>query len=159
MSPYTAVMEWVAADRLGRAEAHGALLFSVAVPSVVEPSLNVMTVPEGVPPADELTVAVNVTGCPNVDGLADDVRPVVCVEASLTTCETVGDVLPSKFPLLQYMAVMEWEVTERASDVLMVATPLPSSVPAPSVDEPSLNVTVPDGVPVAEVIVAVKVTV
>jgi hypothetical protein len=43
--------------------------------------------------------------------------------------------------------------------VVNVACPVPSMVPVPRVVEPRLNVTVPTGIaPVAEVIVAVKVT-
>ena len=53
-----------------------ALALSVPVPSVVDPSLNV-TVPVGVPELVEVTVAVNVTDCPNVDGLGDEVSEVV----------------------------------------------------------------------------------
>jgi len=41
-----------------------------------------VTVPVGVPPA-ELTVAVNVTDCPNVDGFREDVT-VVAVAAWFT---------------------------------------------------------------------------
>jgi len=42
-------------------------------------------------------------------------------------------------------------------EVLNVALPL-ASVPVPSVDAPSLKVTVPPGVPAVELTVAVKVT-
>ena len=51
---------------------------SVPVPSVVAPSRNV-TVPVGVPVpgGTTATVAVNVTDCPNTDGLADDATVVV----------------------------------------------------------------------------------
>jgi hypothetical protein len=59
-------------------------------PNGVAPSKN-CTVPIG--PEDGLTVAVNVAGCPNVDGFRDDVSVVVVVIA-LTVCVTVGDVLP-----------------------------------------------------------------
>jgi hypothetical protein len=52
--------------------------FSVPVPRVLGPSLKV-TVPVGVPaPAlFAVTVAVNVTGCPNTDGWSEEVRPVL----------------------------------------------------------------------------------
>ena len=63
---------------------------SVPVPRVAVPSLNV-TVPVGVP-VPEVTVAVNVTDCPNVLGFADDVSAVV-VHAALTVCVTAVDVL------------------------------------------------------------------
>src|SRR5436305_157792 len=53
------------------------LLLSVPVPSVVVPSRKV-TVPVGVPLPDvAATVAVNVTGWPNTDGLADEVKVTV----------------------------------------------------------------------------------
>ena len=50
-------------------------LTSVAVPSTVAPSLNV-TVPVGTPVggATAVTVAVNVTACPVVEGLGVEVR-------------------------------------------------------------------------------------
>ena len=83
-------MEWEATDRADVLKVATPLLLSVPVPRVVVPSLNV-TVPVGVP-LDEVTVAVNVTDWPNVEGLADDVSAVL-VLTSLTTCETVADVL------------------------------------------------------------------
>ncbi len=50
---------------------------SVPVPIVVAPSLNV-TVPVGVTEPDTcVTVAVNVTDCPNTDGFVDEVTVVV----------------------------------------------------------------------------------
>ena len=69
--------------------------FSAPVPSVVAPSLNV-TVPVAVPVAGAttLTVAVNVTGCPNTDGFSEEANavelepaPTVCVNA----VETLAD--------------------------------------------------------------------
>ena len=44
---------------------------STTEPSVVAPSLNV-AVPVGVPVPEDVTVAVNVTDCPEIDGLSDD---------------------------------------------------------------------------------------
>ena len=52
---------------------------------------------------------------------------------------------------------MECAPTARL-DTVKVATPEPLSVPWPRVVVPSLNVTVPVGVPFADVTVAVKVT-
>jgi len=73
---------------------------SVPVPMGLPPSKNV-TVPVGVPDpgATGETVAVNVTGCPAVDGFSDEVT-VVVVFVLLTTCGLpVSDpVLPLKFP-------------------------------------------------------------
>ena len=57
--------------------------FNVLVPILFVPSLNV-TVPCGVPPADEVTVAVNVTDCPCVDGFG--LEESATVEGSFTPC-------------------------------------------------------------------------
>ena len=70
---------------------------NVPVPSVVDPSLKV-TIPEGdgSPKLEstvaEVTVAVNVTACPNVDGFWEDVS-VVVVRTLVDTCCNVADVL------------------------------------------------------------------
>jgi hypothetical protein len=50
--------------------------FTVPVSRVLPPSLNV-TVPIGVPGAEEVTVAVKVTDWPTNDGFGKDVRVVV----------------------------------------------------------------------------------
>ena len=47
------------------------------VPSVVVPFLNEMVSPSGGGPELDVTVAVNVTGCPKADGLGEDVSVVV----------------------------------------------------------------------------------
>jgi hypothetical protein len=67
---------------------------SAPLPKVVAPSLNV-TVPVAVPVpgATVLTVAVNVTDCPNTEGFTDDTTAVV-VLAAFTTCDNEADVLP-----------------------------------------------------------------
>ena len=62
---------------------------TVPVPSEVAPSKN-CTVP--VDAAGD-TVAVNVTACPNVDGLGTDVS-VVVVLIAFTVCVRTEDVLP-----------------------------------------------------------------
>ena len=59
----------------------------VEAPSVIVPSLKV-TVPVGVPVVDELTVAVNVTACPTLEGFAEDIRTVL-VPAGWTISVTV----------------------------------------------------------------------
>ena len=65
---------------------------SVALPSVVAPSMKV-TVPVGVVvDCGEATVAVKVTFCPKVEGFSDEVS-VVVVGAPLTTSTTVFEVL------------------------------------------------------------------
>ncbi len=92
-----------------------------------------------------------------IEGLADDVRLVV-VEAAFTDCVKAVDVLPLKLLSPLYSAVMECEPT--ASDaVVKVAWAEASNVAVPRVEDPSLNVTVPVGVPLdKELTVAVKVT-
>jgi hypothetical protein len=67
----------------------------------------------------------------------------------LTICVRAVDVLPLKFALPPYTAVSEWLPTLNAV-VFRVATPLEFNVPGPSVTVPSLNVTVPLGVPDVE---------
>src|SRR5512140_3112630 len=60
---------------------------SVAVPSTVAPSLRVTT-PVGLG-NDEVTVAVNTTGCPSVDGLGDAVSVVVVAVAEGTAAPSL----------------------------------------------------------------------
>ena len=65
------------------------------VPRGVTPSKN-CTVPVG--PEDGLTVAVNVTCCPNTDGSGAAVNA-VAVLTPFTVCVRAEDVLPVKLPL------------------------------------------------------------
>ena len=69
-----------------------------------DPSIANCTVPVGVPPPD-VTVAVNVTICPYVDGFSDDITPVV-VLAAFTVWVSAPDVLVLKFPSPLYVAVI-----------------------------------------------------
>jgi hypothetical protein len=96
--------------------------------------------------------------CPNLDGLALDVNE-VDVSALFTTWLRAELVLVLKSSSPPYTAVIEWDPTDKV-DVENVAWP-PLSVPVPSVVAPSLNVTVPVGVPLPEpdaATVAVNVT-
>jgi hypothetical protein len=74
--PYMAVIE---CDPTERAAVVNVAFWplSIPVPIGVVPSMNV-TVPVGVPPPGKtgLTVAVNVTDCPNTEGFSDDVMVV-----------------------------------------------------------------------------------
>ena len=88
--PYTAVIEWPATDSAEVANVATPDPFSVPVPRVAAPSLNV-TVPVGVP-ALEVTVAVNVTDWPNVEGLTEEPSP-VAVLAGFTVWVSTLDVL------------------------------------------------------------------
>ena len=66
--------------------------------------------------------------------------------------------LVRKLPFPLYTAVIVWVPTDR-DEVLVLAMPLPSNATAePKLDPPSLNCTVPAGVPPEDVTVAVKVT-
>src|SRR4051812_31751736 len=64
LPPYTAVMLWLPTDRADVVKVAWPLAFRVAVPSTVDPSL-IVTVPEGVPEPEELTVTVNVRLVPH----------------------------------------------------------------------------------------------
>jgi len=122
--------------------------------SVVAPSLKV-TAPVGVPLVD-VTVAVKVTDCPNVDGLGAEVTAVDV--APCTICAAAVPLLPAKLVPSVNVAVMLWLPTARFV-VLNVATPLALTATAEAnVVAPSVNFTVPLGVPVVAVTVAVNVT-
>src|SRR5207253_1942429 len=85
------------------------------VPSVVAPSLNV-TVPVGrpAPGASTDTVAVNVTGCPNLDGFTLDVNDVE-VSALFTTWLNVELVLVLNLESPPYSAVIGCDPTAKAA--------------------------------------------
>jgi hypothetical protein len=159
LSPlYTAVIECEVTDK--------AVVANVAVPPLrefvdraVAPSLKV-TVPVGVPLPGEaaLTVAVNVTDCPKTVGLVELLSAVVLL-SWLTVCVSADDVLVLKLPSPLYTAVIECDATLNEL-VLNVAVPELKLLVASDV-APSLNVTVPVGVPApgaAALTVAVKVT-
>ena len=80
-------MEWEPTDSVEVVKVAFPLLI-VPVPSVLVPSLKV-TVPVA---PDGVTVAVNVTEVPKVDGFADELKPRV-VLVLLTVWVSVGDVL------------------------------------------------------------------
>src|SRR5213080_4273274 len=125
----------------------------------VPPSMKV-TLPAGVPAPGLLavTVAVKVTDCLNIDGLAEELADVVV--PYFTVCVSLEEVLPLKLASPPYDALIEWEPTASVL-VTNVAWPELFSVPVPRVLEPSLKVTVPVGVPAPGLFaatVAVKVT-
>jgi hypothetical protein len=91
---YCAVMAWVPTARLEVEKAATPLALSADVPSAEAPSMNV-TVP--VTPEDGLTVAVNVTCCPNAEGFSEDDNDVVVLTVpAMTACVKDKDVLPVK---------------------------------------------------------------
>lgn len=131
------------------------VLFNAPVPSVVVPSRNV-TIPVGMPEVLDVIVAVNVTGAP-LDAETVELTKVAAVAAFAMVSVTAAEVLPAKFALPLYLAVME--CTPAVSiDVVKVATPLLFRVPVPSVVVPSRKTTVPVGVPPLPATVAVNVT-
>ena len=133
--------------------------FNMPVPSVLEPSLNVI-VPVGIAePLLAVTVAVKVMVAPTVEELRLAVSVVVVV-ICCTLCVSAAEVLVRLLESPPYIAVIECEPIESAL-VLNVATPETFSVPVPSVVLPSKKVTVPVGTAVpgaASAMVAVNVT-
>ena len=121
----------------------------------LEPSRNA-TVPAGVP-LEADTVAVKVTAWPKA--LEAGPVTVVVVETVPTLCSTAPEALAAWFALALYDAVIEC-APSASDEMVQLATPedsacaaqLPIGVPL------SLKVTVPAGVPAAEVTVAVNVT-
>ena len=89
-------MEWPPTDNAEVLSVVWPEPFSVPVPRVVEPSMNV-TVPVGTPEPGALaaTVAVNVTDWPKTEGLADDDTELL-VPSWFTVCVNADDVLVVK---------------------------------------------------------------
>jgi hypothetical protein len=79
-------------------------LLSVAVPRAT-PFFSKVTVPVGIP-TPELTVAVNVTGCPKLDGLTDEATT-VAVAALFTVWLSTAEVLVAYISSPSYTALME----------------------------------------------------
>ena len=100
---------------------------------------------------EDETVAVKVTIRPLFDGLRLDVK-VVVVLALFTVCVSAEDVLPVWLASPLYRAVMEWVPATRL-EIENAATPFELSAEVPSVETPSMKVTVPvapeDGLTVA----------
>lgn len=152
---YTAVIECVAT-------------VSVAVPkvatppvrgtasSVAVPFLNV-TVPVGISPEAEVTLAVKVTLWPKLEGLPL-VPNVVVVPYLPTVCVSAAEVLVKNSVSPGYFALMECELAVSA-EVVKVALPL-ARIPVPKVADPFVNVMISPsaGVPSLELTVPVNVT-
>ena len=114
--------------------------------------------PVGVPAsgATALTVAVNVTVWPNTDGFAEEAN-VVVVSAAVTVWVKLVEVLPVKVASPSYVAVIfVWSPTA-SDEVRKIANPFVSSA-VPNAVASLLNVTVPVGVPVSLMTVAVNIT-
>ena len=130
-----------------------------AVPSTLFLPCLKVTVPVAAPPYCPVTVATKVTVWPGVEGLGLEVSA-VAVPALPTDCNTGEETLAAKILVPAYSAVMLWTPADNAV-VAKVACPEPFNTPDPKVIAPSLNVTVPVGVPdpADGVTVAVNVTV
>ena len=136
------------------------LLRVAGEPRLFTPSLN-CTVPVGFPEpgATAETEAVKLTDWPKLDGFSDEMM-VVLLLALLTVCVGNEPVLPVKFVSPLYTAVMLCVPTLN-DEVVNVAEPLLSATGDPRLPAPSLNCTVPVGVPepgASADTVAVKVT-
>lgn len=152
--PYTALTLYFPCPSVDVLNIAVPLEFRVPVPRVVLP-LSKLTVPVGVPPFGEITVtvAVNVTVCPTLDGLGAE-PIVIAVVPLLTTWVNAADVLLAYCVSPVYAAVIKSDPAGRLV-VINVACP-ELTVPVPRTVWPCLNVTAP--VAAEGVMVAVKVT-
>jgi hypothetical protein len=130
----------------------------LAIPKVEVPSRNV-TVPVGVPVNCGVTVAENVTVCPNTDEF-NALDSMIELVALVTVWVSGVAVLELKLVSPEYTAVTVCLPAVNVA-VEMAAVPVPDRLAVPSVVvPPSRNVTVPVGVPLTwGVTVAVNVTV
>ena len=133
--------------------------FAGGAQSLGNPTVSFLTLPTGVPAPESaaVTVAVNVTLWPALDGLTEEATLVDV--PSCTTCERLELLLFCHPFVPAKVALIEW-VPSASELVEKVACPVPSTEDEPSVFAPSLNVTVPVGGPAPEsaaVTVAVKV--
>src|SRR5438093_10167853 len=111
-------------------------LFRVPVPSALGPSLNV-TVPVGMPALAvfAFTVAVKVTGCPDTEGLAEEVTPevvpwsvvVVVVDVDVVVVVVVGSVVVVEPGLV---VVVEAPAGLKVAGTMFQLLPLPRVRPA-----------------------------
>src|SRR5579864_5881595 len=101
------------------------------------PSLNV-TVPVGLPPV--VTVAVNITACPNLEGFRLEATDVL-LGYLFTTCFSNGEVLAMLFTSPAYVAAIE-RLPDVLNEVLTLACPF-TRLAEPSETEPDLKTTFP----------------
>jgi hypothetical protein len=98
LSPlYLARIKWFPTAKADVVKVATPELLSVELPRVALVSRKV-TVPVGVPEPVEVTVAVNVTACPDTDGFGDDMSVVVVPALELPTVCTVLPLLVKKLP-------------------------------------------------------------
>ena len=140
-------------------------VFTVAVPLITVPSLNV-TVPVGTTvPEEGLTVAVNTTVRPAAlpvlrAGLSDEIKSVAVATSTggATTTILIGtEMLAAKLGAPPYTAVIGCVPGVRVlAGTFKVAEPVSVTVETPSVLVPSLNVTLPVGIKVFAATTAVR---
>ena|SRR5579863_7960228 len=120
-------MEWVPAARLDLLKVADPLE-RVAVPTIVDPSLNV-TVPMGAEEPEPVTWAVKTTACPYNEGFSEEDTEVV-VGFLLTTWVIAVDVLAAKVASPAQAALIEWEpaasvvVVKLAAPLFVVLVPI-----------------------------------
>jgi hypothetical protein len=156
--PYSAVTVWRPMPRVERGKVADPFTNDAVPSTVFAPCLKV-TVPVALPPYCPVTVATKLTVWPTVEGFGLEFN-VVVVPALPTDCDTAEDTLAPTFPFPAYAAVMLWPPADNAV-VAKAASPEPFNVADPIVAAPSLNVTMPVGVPEPTdgVTVAVNVTI
>jgi hypothetical protein len=131
---------------------------STALPNVVPPLINV-TVPVGAT-YPLVTVAVNVTAWPALEGFSEEAS-VVVVLAALITWLSAEEVEAPKFPVAAYTTVIESVPSGRLEvvSVAVLLVPLPAvKVAVPIAVAPFMNVTEPVGAADPLETVAVNVT-
>jgi hypothetical protein len=121
-----------------------ALPLSATVPMMLVPSRNV-TVPVGAPPADVVTVAVNVTAWPPIKVFREEATAVE-VDRVPTVSESAAEFVGAKFASPEYCAVMGCAPTD-SEEIFNVARPLALTVPVPMGTPLSKKLTVPEGAP------------
>jgi hypothetical protein len=160
------VIEWLPTARAVVVRVAVAERSRATVPSVVDPSWKV-TVPVGAISLGETarTTAVKVTGEPTIDGLAEEMIVALAAAGTggapgSTIWVKTADVPAIKFTSPLYTAEIACDPAVRP-ETLSVACPLESRTLLPRLVEPSRNVTLPLGVPLAgagTVTVAVRTT-
>src|SRR6266403_611018 len=132
--PYDAVIEWEPTASVLVTNVAWPAPFRVPVPSALGPSLKV-TVPVGMPaPAVfAFTVAVKVTGCPDTEGLAEEVTPevvpgsVVVVVVDVDVVVVVGGVVVVEPGLV---VVVEAPAGTKVASTMFQLLPVPRVRPA-----------------------------
>src|SRR5260370_15261072 len=110
-------------------------LVVVPVPIAVIPSKKVTSSPSGIVPWLDVTVDVNVTGCPTNEGDPDVVNTVFDAKPLLICSTSVEDMLPVVFVSPEYVAVIVW--VPGAEYFVVYAAWSPTIVTVANVEPPS----------------------